>query len=225
MLNTSTVQLFKTIRLVRIFRIFKLTRHFSGLKILGHTIKASAKEMVLLIMFLLIGILLFACFIYLAETIYEEDPQNDFKNIPVGLWWATVTMTTLGYGDMYPRTGLGYLIGGLCAVAGVLVLALPVPVIVSNFALYYNHAQARLKLPKKRRRILVGAADMLKTQMGMPGESLAEAGRVASPTQSERSTGSTRKTSSDSNSSSVDSGIKTGECKYRQGNVSIDRGM
>ena len=164
-LQGATIQFFKTIRLIRIFRIFKLTRHFSGLKILGHTIKASAKEMILLIIILVILILVFACAIYLAEQA-DEHPLNQFKNIPVGLWWACVTMTTLGYGDFYPRTVLGYLVGAVCAVTGVLVLALPVPVIVNNFALYYSHAQARLKLPKKRRRILVGAADALKTQVG-----------------------------------------------------------
>ena len=65
-------------------------------------------------------------------------------------------MTTLGYGDMIPRTGLGYLVGGVCAVSGVLVLALPVPVIVNNFALYYSHAQAKAKLPKKRKTALYG---------------------------------------------------------------------
>ena len=158
---TWYVQVLSTIRLIRIFRIFRLTRHFSGLKILAHTIKASAKELLLLIMFLLITVLIFACLIYYAEIAFEHE-LNDFKDIPVGFWWAVVTMTTLGYGDMYPRTGLGYLIGGLCAVTGVLVLALPVPVIVNNFALYYSHAQARSKLPKKKKKVLVNAPDALK---------------------------------------------------------------
>ena len=168
---STLLQILKTIRLIRIFRIFKLTRHFSGLKILVHTIKASARELLLLIMFLCITVLIFACLIYYAESINEHS-NNDFKNIPIGFWWAVVTMTTIGYGDMYPRTGMGYFVGGICAVAGVLVLALPVPVIVNNFALYYSHAQARLKLPKKRKKILVGAADALKTQTAMPGEPL-----------------------------------------------------
>ena len=63
-------------------------------------------------------------------------------------------MTTVGYGDMVPRTYLGMFVGAMCAMAGVLVVALPVPVIVSNFEMYYSHTQARAKLPKKRRRVV-----------------------------------------------------------------------
>lgn len=63
-------------------------------------------------------------------------------------------MTTVGYGDLTPKTYLGMLVGSCCAVLGVLTIALPVPVIVSNFALFYSHTKARAKLPKKRRRVL-----------------------------------------------------------------------
>ena len=63
-------------------------------------------------------------------------------------------MTTVGYGDIVPKTYLGMIVGTLCALGGVLTVALPVPVIVSNFAMYYSHTQARAKLPKKRRRVI-----------------------------------------------------------------------
>lgn len=63
-------------------------------------------------------------------------------------------MTTVGYGDMVPKTYAGMFVGALCALAGVLTISLPVPVIVSNFAMFYSHTQARAKLPKKRRRVL-----------------------------------------------------------------------
>ena len=63
-------------------------------------------------------------------------------------------MTTVGYGDITPKTYLGMFIGSLCAVTGVLTIALPVPVIVSNFATFYSHTKARAQLPKKRRRVM-----------------------------------------------------------------------
>lgn len=139
--------------IIRIMRLCKLTRHSAGLKILIHTFKASAKELVLLVFFLVLGIVIFAALIFYAERI-QYNPDNDFTSIPVGLWWAIVTMTTVGYGDMTPKTYVGMFVGALCALLGVLTIALPVPVIVSNFALFYSHTQARSKLPKKRRRVL-----------------------------------------------------------------------
>ncbi|XP_063244262.1 potassium voltage-gated channel protein Shaw-like [Bacillus rossius redtenbacheri] len=139
--------------IIRILRLFKLTRHSPGLKILIHTFKASAKELTLLVFFLVLGIVVFASLVYYAERL-QANPLNNFKSIPEGLWWAIVTMTTVGYGDMVPKTYLGMFVGALCALAGVLTIALPVPVIVSNFSMFYSHTQARSKLPKKRRRVL-----------------------------------------------------------------------
>ena len=159
--------------IIRILRLFKLTRHSRGLKILVHTFKASAKELFLLVFFLVLGIVIFASLVYYAERL-QANPRNDFKSIPEGLWWAIVTMTTVGYGiynnypssfrirfifnlitlgDMVPRTYAGMLVGALCALAGVLTIALPVPVIVSNFTMFYSHTQAREKLPRTRRRV------------------------------------------------------------------------
>ncbi|XP_019880247.1 potassium voltage-gated channel protein Shaw-like isoform X2 [Aethina tumida] len=146
-------QLLDFISIIRILRLFKLTRHSPGLKILIHTFKASAKELGLLVFFLVLGIVVFASLVYYAEKT-QDNKDNHFKSIPEGLWWAIVTMTTVGYGDMAPKTYLGMFVGALCALAGVLTIALPVPVIVSNFSMFYSHTQARAKLPKKRRRVL-----------------------------------------------------------------------
>ncbi|KAI1714676.1 ion transport protein [Ditylenchus destructor] len=147
--------------IIRILRLFKLTQHSQGLKILLHTFRASAKELMLLVFFLLLGIVVFASLIYYAERV-EENPDNQFHSIPLGLWYAIVTMTTIGYGDMTPHTYLGKIIGSICALAGVLTIALPVPVIVSNFAMFYSHTQARSKMPKKRRGVL--SVDQVKQQ-------------------------------------------------------------
>ena len=135
--NADVLEFFS---IIRILRLFKLTRHSSGLKILLQTFRASAKELMLLVFFLVLGIVIFASLVYYAERI-QVNPTNDFSSIPLGLWWALVTMTTVGYGDMVPKTYLGMFVGAMCAMAGVLVVALPVPVIVSNFAMYYSHPQ------------------------------------------------------------------------------------
>ncbi|CAO1398921.1 unnamed protein product [Diamesa serratosioi] len=169
--NMENADILEFFSIIRIMRLFKLTRHSSGLKILIQTFRASAKELTLLVFFLVLGIVIFASLVYYAERI-QTNPHNDFNSIPLGLWWALVTMTTVGYGDMTPKTYIGMFVGALCALAGVLTIALPVPVIVSNFTMYYSHTQARAKLPKKRRRVLpVEPARPARTpgQVGGPG--------------------------------------------------------
>ncbi|XP_052228830.1 potassium voltage-gated channel protein Shaw-like [Dreissena polymorpha] len=131
----SFVDFIFILRMLRLCRIFRLIRHVPGLWILLYTLKASFNELMLMFVFLLIGMVMFASLLHFIEG------GEQFNNIPVGFWWAVVTMTTVGYGDMVPVTGFGYVIGSVCAISGLLMIAFTVPIIVSNFVLYYTHVQ------------------------------------------------------------------------------------
>ncbi|KAI8497152.1 potassium channel [Branchiostoma belcheri] len=130
----TLVHTLRVVRLARVFRILKVARHSRGMQVLGKTFKASWKELGLLLFFLLVGIVLFSSAIYFVEYDLEN---SHFKSIPSAFWWAVITMVTVGYGDMCPQSLGGKVVGGLCAVSGVLTVSLVMPVFVTNFNRYY----------------------------------------------------------------------------------------
>lgn len=89
---SSKLDILRIVRLVRVFRVFKLARHFKGLQILAQTFKQSAKELLLLGLFLVIGVILFSSCVYFSEL---DSPKSDFDSIPHGFWYALITMTTV----------------------------------------------------------------------------------------------------------------------------------
>ncbi|XP_022242109.1 potassium voltage-gated channel protein Shal-like isoform X1 [Limulus polyphemus] len=141
---------FVTLRVFRVFRIFKFSRHSQGLRILGYTLKSCASELGFLVFSLAMAIIIFATVMFYAE---KNVTNTNFTSIPSAFWYTIVTMTTLGYGDMVPATIMGKIVGGVCSLSGVLVIALPVPVIVSNFSRIYHQNQRadKRKAQKKSR--------------------------------------------------------------------------
>ncbi|KAH9507910.1 Potassium voltage-gated channel sub A member 1 [Bulinus truncatus] len=134
--DNHTSSALTVLRVLRVIRILKLSKHSHGLRILGMTLKTSIRELTMFLIFLAIATIIFSGAIYHVEL---DNPECMFISIPDAFWWAIVTMTTVGYGDYVPVGALGKLIGGLCVLSGVLVIALPVPVIVANFNNYYRH--------------------------------------------------------------------------------------
>ncbi len=90
-------------------KLLRLSQHNSGLKIILQALWAGSSELLLLLLFAGLGVIIFAAFLYFAEKLESEVTQ--FTSIPIGLWWGFITMTTVGFGDIVPITGLGKVIG------------------------------------------------------------------------------------------------------------------
>uniref|UniRef100_A0A0K0DU72 BTB domain-containing protein n=1 Tax=Strongyloides stercoralis TaxID=6248 RepID=A0A0K0DU72_STRER len=147
--SATSFAVLRVLRLVRVFRIFKLSRHSVGLQILGKTFRASVQEFCLLVFFMVIALVLFSSAIFYVE---QGETDTRFTSIPASFWFVVATMTTVGYGDLVPTGTYGKLVGSLCALLGVLTLALPVPIIVANFKHFYRQ-ECRLAAMRVSREI------------------------------------------------------------------------
>ena len=137
----------RTLRLLRIFRVFKLAKFVESMRVVGTCMAESTDALGLLVFFLCIAVLIFASLLYYAESgvrtpasdggadvfLRSDGSESPFTSIPATFWWAIVTMTTVGYGDSFPVEPAGKLIATFAMLTGVLVLALPISVIGSNF--------------------------------------------------------------------------------------------
>ena len=141
--DSTATNLLAFLKIFRVLRIFRLIRHVPGLWILVYTLKASVGELVLLACFMTLGVLIFSSLIYFVED------RAHFETIPDGFWWALITMTTVGYGDMYPYTTLGKIVGCACALSGLLMIGFSVPALVNNFVLYYKHMQFAIEAERE----------------------------------------------------------------------------
>ena len=135
--------------ILRLLRLFRFAKHFSGLKILYLALRASFEELGLLCLTFMITTSLFGALVFYAEF-YE--PTN-FSNVPIAIWWAIVTLTTVGYGDYYPITVPGYFVGALCGMCGLLLLSMPIAIIATNFNDYYNQNKIREKQINRKKDI------------------------------------------------------------------------
>ncbi|XP_028919378.1 potassium voltage-gated channel subfamily V member 1 [Ornithorhynchus anatinus] len=124
----------QVLRLLRALRMLKLGRHSAGLRSLGITITQCYEEVGLLLLFLSVGISIFSTVEYFVE---QSIPDTTFTSVPWAWWWATTSMTTVGYGDIRPDTTMGKIVAFMCILSGILVLALPIAIINDRFSACY----------------------------------------------------------------------------------------
>jgi voltage-gated potassium channel len=121
-LGATHLLVFRSLRLVRVFRVLKLTRQARAMQLLGQAIRARRDELFSLLTIVALALLISATVMYSAE--HETQPKN-FGSIPQSLWWAVATLTTVGYGDIYPQTAIGRVCASFIMILGIGLLALP----------------------------------------------------------------------------------------------------
>ncbi|EXS24419.1 ion transport family protein [Acinetobacter baumannii 573719] len=132
----------RMLRILRLLRLLKLTRYFISLQILLCLIKREKGFFKAVIFILIIMIIMTASGIYVVEN--KAQPEA-FSSIPKSMWWAVVTLTTVGYGDVTPVTSLGKLLGALITILGVGIAALPAGILASGLANELNQRNQRLE--------------------------------------------------------------------------------
>lgn len=123
------------LRILRLLRLLKLTRYFISLQILLRVIEREKGSFQAVIFILVIMIVMAAAGIYVVEGRAQPDV---FSSIPASMWWAVVTLTTVGYGDVTPITPLGRFLGALITILGVGLAALPAGILANGLANEWN---------------------------------------------------------------------------------------
>lgn len=121
----------RALRLFRLFRILKLARYSDALKTFAEVLNLKKEELGVTLFATLIMLTVASSMVYEAENAVQPEA---FANIPDAMWWGVVTLTTVGYGDIYPKTALGKFIGSFVVIAGVGLFALPAGIMASGFS-------------------------------------------------------------------------------------------
>ena len=120
----------RILRLFRLLRIFKLGRYSTAFQMVTLAIKKRKDELLIVLLLVMVLLILSSSLMYYIE--HEVQPEV-FTSIPATMWWAVATLTTVGYGDVYPITPLGKILGAVIAILGIGIFALPAGIIASSF--------------------------------------------------------------------------------------------
>ena len=133
----------RAVRLFRFFRVMRIARYSNALRILGRVFKAKKAELVTASFFLMILLIIASTFMYFVENASQPEV---FSSIPAAMWWAATTITTVGYGDIYPITAGGKVIAAIISILGIGMFALPTGILGAGFV---EEMQSRKDMVRK----------------------------------------------------------------------------
>ena len=137
----------RVLRLMRLMRLFKLNRYNDSMKLIGNVLREEKEKMFVTLFMVGILLVLSAALIFMVE----HDVQPDkFPNIYTSMWWSIATLTTVGYGDVYPITPTGRILAGVIALLGIGLVALPTGILASSFVAHLRDPlNKKEKAPKE----------------------------------------------------------------------------
>jgi voltage-gated potassium channel len=130
----------RAIRLLRLLRVFKIGRYAEAVAELLRVFAQKKEDIAIVFFLVMMTLILASSAMYYAENAAQPEA---FRSIPASMWWGVITLTTVGYGDVGPITPLGKLIGGVIALIGVGIVALPAGIIASGFSEATDERRAR----------------------------------------------------------------------------------
>jgi len=142
-IKSLDLRFIRAFRLFRLFRIFKLGRYSKALSTVGDVLKERKEELSVTFTVVVILLILSSSVMFYVE---HESQPDVFTSIPATFWWAVATLTTVGYGDIYPVTILGKILGGVIAILGIGMFALPTGILGAGFV-------ERIKMTKKEKEV------------------------------------------------------------------------
>jgi voltage-gated potassium channel len=136
--GTPNFMLLRLFRLMRILRLARLGRFSLAMRHLSQAVTDRKEELLLSLMLATFVLVFSAAGMYLLEG--ENDPQT-FGSIPRAMWWSVCTLTTVGYGDIYPHTVLGKILGGVTSIAGIGLIAMPTGILAAAFSAAFQRTR------------------------------------------------------------------------------------
>ena len=131
------------LRVLRLLRVFKLTRYFTSFELLLNVLHEERKNLAGIFFLLIVILTLAASALYLVEKDIQPDK---FGSIPQSMWWAIAALTTVGYGDVYPLSAAGQILGSLVTIVGIGMVALPSGILASAFSEQMRRKRESLQL-------------------------------------------------------------------------------
>ena len=165
----ADLQFIRMLRIMRVFRVLKITRYSSSLKMMGEVLKDKRSDLSITIFVTFVLMIISSTLMYYAEHNTQPD---QFPDIVHAFWWAVATLTTVGYGDVYPVTALGKILSGIIAILGIGLVALPTGILSSAFV---DRMEAQ---KRKKRGELVAGEEGFEEQEEMLGRTVESNGQA-----------------------------------------------